>query len=393
ENDVEPAKETKKRFPYRSALGAVICGLVLGFSLLFFVLPKDVLSEQKEKALEKLEDLSLENILNSRYVHSVKSYAEERFPFSDSFKNAYGFVRQVSGMIENNGIYLRGKDGFAEDVVVPDEEKEDKIVQQLTAFAEAHPKLNIQFLLVPNAASICRSEIAVDAPVADQNVIIDSFYKKLSATSIATIDVRQALRAHSGEYLYYRTDPRWTMEGARIAFEAASSNLGIRLPKKIELFTFDNGKFVGTLATTFGMQRGQPDEILGFRPKKIPGAVVYTSQDGMGRGKKLSSIYDKSWLGTENAYNVYFGGDWPRLRLTNKSAKGDRRLLLVKDSYANCFLPFLTSYYKRIDVVDARYFTGSLEALMEKDKLTEVLFLFNANTLFSEGPAGTGSEV
>ena len=385
-NHTEEMEEAgrKRRFPYRSALAAVICGIVLGFALLFFIIPREVLSEQKEKVFSKIENLSLENVLNSRYVHSVKNYAEERFPFRDAFARAYGLVRQVSGIIENNGIYLRGKDGLAEDVVVPDKEKEDRLIERLGAFAEAHPQINIHFLLAPNAACICRSEIAVDAPIADQNAIMDSFFKKISATRIASIDVRQELRAHSGEYLYYRTDPRWTTEGAKIAFEAASSYLRIKLPKNLELFSLGEETFVGNLAAASGLRKGKPDEILAYRPKKIPGAVVYSSPDGMGRGKKLSSIYDRSYLGTADAYKVFFGGDCPRLRLTTKGAKGGRRLLVVKDSYANCFLPFLSSYYERIDVVDARHFTGSLDQIMEKDGLTEVLFLFNANTLFSD---------
>lgn len=374
----------KRHLPYRPVLAAVICGLVLGFTLLFFVLPKDVLSEQKEKALSHIENLSMENILSSKYAHSVKSYAEERFPFHDIFVNAYGFVRQVSGIIENNGIYLRGQDGFAEDVAVPDAEKENRLIERLAAFAEAHETAGMYFLLAPNAASICRAEIAVDAPIADQNRIMDDFFGRLSETKLASIDVRQELRAHAGEYLYYRTDPRWTTEGARIAFEAACSHLRIRTPENVELFSFDGEPFVGTLSRKNGLRKGRPDEIRGYRPKIIPGAVVYSAEDGTGKGTKLPSIYDRSWLGTENAYNVFFGGDCPRLRLTTKSAKGGRRLLVVKDSYANSFLPFLSSYFERIEVVDARQFTGSLDALMEKDKLTEVLFLFNANTLFGD---------
>lgn len=384
-NPEEKEKKTgKRRFPYRSILAALICGIVLGFVILFFVLPREVVSAQKDKVLAKLENFSLENVLNSKYVHSVKNYAEERFPFHDSFANAYGLVRHLAGSIEHNGIYLRGKDAFAEDIVVPEKGQTDRLADSLIKFAENHGNANISFLLAPNAASICRSEIAVDAPIADQNVYMDEFFKKLSGTKITGIDVRQELRAHSDEYLYYRTDSRWTTEGAKIAFMAASSNLGLKVKKDIELFPYGEETFTGTLATTNALRKGKPDEILVCRPSKIPGAVVYKSSNGKGKGKKLSSIYDKSYMGTENAYNVFFGGDCPRLRLTTKSAKGGRRLLVVKDSYANCFLPFISPYYERIEVVDARYFTGSLDELMQKDKLTEVLFLFNANTLFSD---------
>ena len=62
----------------------------------------------------------------------------------------------------------------------------------------------------------------------------------------------------------------------------------------------------------------------------------------------------------------------------------NKRLLVFKDSYANCFLPFLIPYYKSITVVDPRYYYDDLDKLIEEQGIQEILFLYNANYLFSD---------
>ena len=63
------------------------------------------------------------------------------------------------------------------------------------------------------------------------------------------------------------------------------------------------------------------------------------------------------------------------------TADSDRVLLVLKDSYANCFIPFLAPDYRKIVVVDPRYFTGELEVLIQAEGVNEILLLYNARTL------------
>lgn len=65
-------------------------------------------------------------------------------------------------------------------------------------------------------------------------------------------------------------------------------------------------------------------------------------------------------------------------------ADSDRKLLLVKDSYANCFVPFLTSQFREIVMVDPRYYYGNLEELLKQYGFTDVLFLYNMNTFLKD---------
>ena len=56
------------------------------------------------------------------------------------------------------------------------------------------------------------------------------------------------------------------------------------------------------------------------------------------------------------------------------------RLLIFKDSYANCLIPFLAPYYREIVAVDASIYEGNIQEIMQKAKFTSILFLYNGNS-------------
>ena len=59
-------------------------------------------------------------------------------------------------------------------------------------------------------------------------------------------------------------------------------------------------------------------------------------------------------------------------------------MLVLKDSYANSFVPFLAQHYRKIVMVDPRYYFGNLEQLIQVENVQEILYLYNANTFFAD---------
>ena len=57
---------------------------------------------------------------------------------------------------------------------------------------------------------------------------------------------------------------------------------------------------------------------------------------------------------------------------------------MLKDSYANSLVSFLAPYYRKIIMVDPRYYYGDLEELIQVENVQEVLYLYNANTFFAD---------
>ena len=94
---------------------------------------------------------------------------------------------------------------------------------------------------------------------------------------------------------------------------------------------------------------------------------------------KYSSIYRSEALEQKNKYEVFFGGNFPKITITTLNETG-KNLLVLKDSYANCFIQFLLPHYDHIIMVDPRYYSDDLEAELNASDITDVLILYNENT-------------
>ena len=62
----------------------------------------------------------------------------------------------------------------------------------------------------------------------------------------------------------------------------------------------------------------------------------------------------------------------------------DRHLLLIKDSYANSMIQFLIPHFRTIDVIDPRYYFEDVSKLLDSQLITDILFLYNSNTLMQD---------
>ncbi|MNC63939.1 hypothetical protein D3C75_1141010 [compost metagenome] len=66
------------------------------------------------------------------------------------------------------------------------------------------------------------------------------------------------------------------------------------------------------------------------------------------------------------------GGDYP-LDIVKTDVKNGKRLLLIKDSYANALIPFLLPHFEKIVIVDPRYYQENLVKLTQKESITDIL--------------------
>lgn len=66
------------------------------------------------------------------------------------------------------------------------------------------------------------------------------------------------------------------------------------------------------------------------------------------------------------------------------SNKNGRRLLIVKDSFANALVPFLIGDCESIHLIDLRYYRGSLEDYISQREINEFLILYNLKNFCGE---------
>ena len=68
----------------------------------------------------------------------------------------------------------------------------------------------------------------------------------------------------------------------------------------------------------------------------------------------------------------------------NNAAGHARTLLVIKDSYAHTFVPFLAQDYDRVIMIDFRYSKMPVSMLVEQYKVTDILVLYNATNFVED---------
>lgn len=227
----------------------------------------------------------------------------------------------------------------------------------VTAIAEAlGPEVRTFSMAVPNAA-------AFYAPSAsrtgnhDQMVMIDYCYSKLG-DAVMPVETYRTLAEHLEEYIYFRTDHHWTQLGAYYAYVEFCAAAGFTAEP---LDKFEAGQYEGFVGSMYTYLYGQaqarillenPDTLYYYRPFVEAKARYYSDASLSDEG--IIGVISYIEADVSNKYLAYCGGDHP-IVIVRTDVEGPVCLLL-KESYGNAMIPWLTSHYSKIVVVDPREF-------------------------------------
>lgn len=379
---VRDARETRKQARLRALqrqsvwTGAFFLAAILTLAAVSLALPDRDFSPAENRRLKQFPVFSVSSLLNGSYFNDWTSYAAEQFAGRDRWITLDLAFRRLLGAKEANGVLLC-RDGYLmEPPAAPDTAALEKSRDAVNAFAARHPELSVSMAIVPNAAAILTDRLPENVPLRDQLADISAFASGLEGVQF--LDVSPALLAHSGEPLYYKTDHHWTTYGARIAFEAIAPALGIDGAAMSYDTYAVSADFEGTLAAKSGCHDTQ--DVIEIA---VPRTDVLFYRADEGDPARLATLYDDASLSGNDQYAVFLGGNAPRTDITTTAGTG-RTLLLFKDSYANCFVQFLYPYFDRIILIDPRYYYASADDVLRRESVTDVLFLYNANTFFMD---------
>ena len=107
----------------------------------------------------------------------------------------------------------------------------------------------------------------------------------------------------------------------------------------------------------------------------------------MDEKNETDSVYDRSKLKEKDKYAFFFGGNYGEVHVQNRAADEEnkgRNVLVIKDSFANSFAPFLTQNYENIYMIDLRYYNGDMKAYLQEHDITDVLVLYNISNFISD---------
>ena len=371
------AKALYRRNNLRNAFWVCVLLLAfgLGFTLLTLLSPAKAYSESENRMLAQKPELTKAALADGTYFSGLEAAYADQFVRRDSWiSTKLGFDR-FFGAKESSGVYLADDNYLIQIPADPNEEALERNLAAINAFAAANPDTAMYMTLAPNAITVLADKLPANAPAPDQKAQLKELSGKLKGVQF--LDVTQALLDHNTEELYYHTDHHWTSLGARYAFEAMAEGLKVTPVTEYQVYTV-SGSFEGTLSARSGSHSWK-DKVQIYVPQpEADYKVVYADSQ-----KITATLYEKSALDAKDHYTVFFGGNHPRLDITT-TVEADRRLLVFKDSYANCFIQFLTPYFDKIILVDPRYYYEDISILMKQNQITDVLFLYNLDTFLSD---------
>ncbi|SFL94780.1 DHHW family protein [Salibacterium qingdaonense] len=367
----------------RSVIGLLLLLFIGTMVVINFLTPDKTFSEAENRVLDSRPSFSLQSLLSGEFMKDYEQYVTDQFAFRNEWIGIKTDADRALGKKDSNGVYL-GADGYLiQSFTSPQEADMEERIRAIHSFHQDTPDLRKYILLAPTAASVLQSKLPAYAPVGNQRAVLNQFRQKLErlGPDIRFIDVYPALYAKREEYIYYKTDHHWTTKGAYYAYQALGQEMGLT-PKEEEYFNITKGAdaFYGSLYSKSGFKHLNPDSISLYLPKsKEQVQVEYLG----GEYKSTDSLYAMDHLHQKDKYDVFLNGNHSLVKITTGHEQ-ERKLLVVKDSYANSFIPFLALHFSEIYVVDLRYYTDSLDTLIRENQIQDMLLLYNATTFFDD---------
>lgn len=361
------------------------------FSLVFVVIlvvimvlnllaPNKEVSADENRRLAGRPRFSADSLLSGEYMEKYEKYLSDQFAGREVLRNARVVLNRLGGSKEENGVLI-GKNGqLMEKLLVPDQEVLGNNLDAIVDFAEKNQKMPVYMMLVPDAANVLDKDLPLLYTAADQKRMIAQVKRELD-THVTWIDVESVLNKHTDDTIYYKTDKHWTSAGAYYVFQAAAELMDISKGVSGKFATYPiSTTFNGDLAAKSGCEKHVKEVIEIYIPLEGDTDVIVNYVDEQ---RKSTSLYDSSKLEGSNQYEVFLGGDSSVIDIKTVS-ESTRRLLVVKDSFANSFLPFLTPYFREIVVVDPQYYGGTIDEIMDTYRITDTLILYSGNTFFQD---------
>lgn len=362
----------------RSKVTVSIFLLILsGMSVFGFAAGDERYSEKENRYLAIKPDLDSGNLLNGKYQEDYETYLADKTIFRNKWIELKTYIELASLKKDVNGVYF-GKDNYLiarQDTDKFETENADKNCKYLEEFVDNYKKnTDICVMLVPNTSEILKKKLPKYAYNFNETRYINDIYKEIGEDN--TVDVNQMLKAHKDEYLYYKTDHHWTTLGAYYAFTEYADKTGINIEKYTTKLVTD--KFYGTMSSKANLEI-EADKVYIYEPdKEEEVSVRYNNSTEL-----KDSLYEMSALDKKDKYSIFLGGNNPLVQITT-NAENDRKVLVIKDSFAHCFIPFMISGFSKIDVVDLRYYNESIRKMIEEGGYTDILVLYNVGNFVED---------
>lgn len=410
----------------------VLCiGTVMG--ALFFLRPDT--SNFEKRTLTAFPKFTISSFLDGSYFSDISLWYADTFPNRDSFMefnsklaslNGPKMETEVISTAKADKIGEKSKEKKKEPAQLPDTHAlQEEVQNQITAGLLVHDgaayggyyfnqaacdkyvnvlnraadeldgTTKVYSLLVPNNSGVMLDKETRDKlGGTDQEQTIEYYYDNYD--KVIPVRFMSDLQKNNDKQLFFKTDHHWTQDGAYYAYKAFCKEKGIK-PNKLKSYetkTFE--PFWGSYTQEVGKEKLTPDTLKAYLPKATNEMYVYSnsipSAEELSSGE-LNPTYTGSVVVTSdtldeyNQYMRYIEGDNGFKVIDNPKINDGSSCLLVKESYGNCFAPFLVDHYDKVYIADFRYCDIDVVSFCKENKVDDLLLMNNIQLIANEGVA------
>lgn len=364
--------------------------LIGGISIGSLIVKDREFSPNENRYLSKAPKCSVGRVLSGEFQEDLESYLNDQIMGRDQWITIKTAIQKTCKDTDIGGAYV-GKDGYDFEKIIPediDEKLVKRNIKSVSEFFEAAQeesgiaKEHIDFLLVPTSGLIMKEKLPKNAILFDQESYIDRVKDALPREQF--IDARETLKKHTDEEIYYRTDHHWTTQGAYLVMQQWCKETGHTfLGKDAYAYEEVTDKFRGSLYSKILDHDSVYDSI---GRMEIKGDTDY---EVIADGIDIGGIYQDDKLEEKDKYAYFFGGNYGEVAITPKDKEKNKKeskgtLLVVKDSFANAFVPMIADQYDAVYMVDLRFFNKNMQEYMQEKKITDVLVLYNISNFVTD---------
>ena len=320
--------------------------------LILFVAGGIAIFASGQRDFSENENRFLNTFEKIKSTDDVEKTLADQFPLRDAWLGISSTAKYAFFQREINDALI-GRDGYIFDSVSEADFDSDGYENNLlfiSAYADTYDT-DISLLLVPSPYTVLPEYLPANADVYDADEKYELAKQTFSSGNVQFFDLRDMLgELKNKAQVYYRTDHHWTTVSAAYAYEYTGGGIDA---ENTELSAVTDA-FRGTMYSRVLLPGSAYDTIYAYKPDELTG------------------IYDNEKLDTKDKYAYFLGGNENRIDL---KGTGTGRLLLFKDSFANCMIPFMLEDYEQVTVIDLRFYNDDVPELMEEG-FDKVLILY-----------------
>ncbi len=355
------------------ALFLAVLFLVPLYWLLF---PRRTFSETERRYLAEPPGLTAAAFRDWTFDDAVETYLADQLPARDALVGFNAYTVLLSGRQVSEDVWMDREGHLVE---APMDAAPDQIRKRLNRIAALGEKtgLPVYVMAVPSAGYVRRDRL----PRALGRLYRDGDFLQIISDAPGVVPVSlEGTFLQEGQSWYYRTDHHWTGEGAYAAYRLFMAAAGHEaLPYEAFAHRTAPG-YVGSTRSRSALWLAKPDVLTIDEPLNTPVTVTFSDREG-----PFDSLFFFDHLKEYDWYPLFLDGNHPVTVAENRNAAADApTLLLVKDSFGNTLAPLLIASYKKVVLVDPRYYRGSVADLCREHRADEILFCYSLERICTD---------